>query len=151
MERSERHGMLKFCPGVLQARGGLWSPSACHGVRGRTGSSACVGAPRSTRECRCEPSRLPHLLSDHPSVHTLPWSVTAPAQTSRLARLIMSLLNRSPCGGGHTVNPVNPKQSCGRFGTNNHPGGNPGANGWFLQSTPIQTPPESGGICGRLT
>ena len=32
-----------------------------------------------------------------------------------------------------------------------HPGGNPGANRWFLQSTPIQMPPESGGICGRLT
>jgi len=32
-----------------------------------------------------------------------------------------------------------------------HPGGSPGANRWFLQSTPIQMPPESGGICGRLT
>ena len=32
-----------------------------------------------------------------------------------------------------------------------HPGGNPGAKRWFLQSTPIQMPPESGGICGRLT
>jgi len=32
-----------------------------------------------------------------------------------------------------------------------HPGGNPGANRWSLQSTPIQMPPESGGICGRLT
>ena len=32
-----------------------------------------------------------------------------------------------------------------------HPGGNPGANRWFLESTPIQMPPESGGICGRLT
>jgi len=31
-----------------------------------------------------------------------------------------------------------------------HPGGNPGANRWFLQSTPIQMPPESGGICGRF-
>jgi len=35
--------------------------------------------------------------------------------------------------------------------TPNHPGGNPGANRWFLQSTPIQMPPESGGICWRLT
>jgi len=32
-----------------------------------------------------------------------------------------------------------------------HPGGNPGANKWFLESTPIRMPPESGGICGRLT
>jgi len=31
------------------------------------------------------------------------------------------------------------------------PGGNPGANRRFLLSTPIQIPPESGGICGRLT
>ena len=30
-------------------------------------------------------------------------------------------------------------------------GGNPGANGWFLESTPIQMLPRSGGICGRLT
>jgi len=30
-------------------------------------------------------------------------------------------------------------------------GGNPGANRWFLESTPVQTPPESGGICGKLT
>ena len=30
----------------------------------------------------------------------------------------------------------------------NQPGGNPGANRWFIQSTPIQMPPESGGICG---
>ena len=34
---------------------------------------------------------------------------------------------------------------CNRFG------GNPGANGWLLYSTPIQMPPESGGICGGLT
>ena len=33
----------------------------------------------------------------------------------------------------------------------NHPGGNPGANRWFLESAAIQMPPESGGICGRLT
>ena len=32
-----------------------------------------------------------------------------------------------------------------------HPGGNPGAKGLFLWSTPIQMPPESGGICGRWT
>ena len=32
-----------------------------------------------------------------------------------------------------------------------HPGGNPGAYGWFLWSAPIQMPPESGRICGRLT
>jgi len=42
-----------------------------------------------------------------------------------------------------------------------HPGGNPGANWWFIESTPMQMPPvestpmqmppESGGICGRLT
>jgi len=32
-----------------------------------------------------------------------------------------------------------------------HPGGNPGANRWFLLSTPTQMPPESDGICGRLT
>jgi len=31
------------------------------------------------------------------------------------------------------------------------PGGNPEANEWFILSTPIQMPPESGGICGRLT
>ena len=31
------------------------------------------------------------------------------------------------------------------------PGGNPGPNGWFLQSTPMQMPPRRGGICGRLT
>ena len=33
----------------------------------------------------------------------------------------------------------------------NRPGGNPGANRWFLKSTPIQMPPESGVICGTLT
>ena len=33
----------------------------------------------------------------------------------------------------------------------NHPGGNQGANRWFLWSTPIQMPPELGGICRRLT
>ena len=27
----------------------------------------------------------------------------------------------------------------------------PGANRWFLKSTPIQMPPQSGGICGRMT
>jgi len=35
-----------------------------------------------------------------------------------------------------------------------HPGDNPGADRWFLQSTdstPMQMPPESGGICGRLS
>ena len=32
-----------------------------------------------------------------------------------------------------------------------YPGGNPGANRWFLQSTPTQMPPESGEICGSLT
>jgi len=32
-----------------------------------------------------------------------------------------------------------------------HPGGSPGAKGWFLESTSIQMPPESGGIRGRLT
>jgi len=31
------------------------------------------------------------------------------------------------------------------------PGGDPGANGWFLLSTPIQMPPRRGVICGRLT
>ena len=35
--------------------------------------------------------------------------------------------------------------------TNNRPGGNPGANGWFLDSTPIQMPARRGGICARLT
>ena len=30
------------------------------------------------------------------------------------------------------------------------PGGNLGANGWFLQPTPIQMPPQRVGICGRL-
>ena len=31
------------------------------------------------------------------------------------------------------------------------PGGNPGANGWFLESTPIQMPPRRGDIFGGLT
>ena len=31
------------------------------------------------------------------------------------------------------------------------PGGNPGANAWFLESTPIQMLPESVSICRRLT
>ena len=31
------------------------------------------------------------------------------------------------------------------------PGGNPGANGLFLESTPIQMPPSRGGIYGGLT
>ena len=31
------------------------------------------------------------------------------------------------------------------------PVGNPGANDWFLQSTPVQTPLQRGGICGRFT
>jgi hypothetical protein len=31
------------------------------------------------------------------------------------------------------------------------PGGNPGANEWFLQSTPIEMPPQRGDICGRWT
>jgi hypothetical protein len=31
------------------------------------------------------------------------------------------------------------------------PGSNPGANGWFLKSTPIQMLPRRGSICGRLT
>ena len=43
-----------------------------------------------------------------------------------------------PQGGGGTTKNI-------------HPGGNPGANRWFIQSTPIQMPPESGDICGRLT
>jgi len=33
----------------------------------------------------------------------------------------------------------------------NRPGGNPGANGWLIYSTPIQMPSRRGGICGRLT
>jgi len=33
----------------------------------------------------------------------------------------------------------------------NQPGGNSRANGWFLWSTPIQTPSRRGGICARLT
>ena len=32
-----------------------------------------------------------------------------------------------------------------------HPGDTPGANGWFLQSIPIQMLPPGGCICGRLT
>ena len=39
----------------------------------------------------------------------------------------------------------------GRDGAGSRPGGNPGANGWFLESTSIQMPPRRGGICGRLT
>ena len=35
--------------------------------------------------------------------------------------------------------------------TPHRPGGNPGANGWFLWSTPIQMLPRRGGVCGRLT
>ena len=31
------------------------------------------------------------------------------------------------------------------------PGGNPGANGWFIQSTPIQMPSRRVGICEKLT
>ena len=32
-----------------------------------------------------------------------------------------------------------------------HPGDNPGANRWFLESTPIQMLPPEGSICGKLT
>ena len=32
-----------------------------------------------------------------------------------------------------------------------HPGDNPGANRWFLKSTPIQMLPPGGSICGRWT
>ena len=32
-----------------------------------------------------------------------------------------------------------------------HPGGDPRANEWFLQSTPIHMLPPGGSICGRLT
>ena len=32
-----------------------------------------------------------------------------------------------------------------------HPGGNPGANRWFLKSTLNQMLPPEGSICGRLT
>ena len=32
-----------------------------------------------------------------------------------------------------------------------HPGDSPGANRWFLKSTPIQILPAGGGICGRLS
>ena len=32
----------------------------------------------------------------------------------------------------------------------NHPRDNPGANRWFLQSTPVQILPPGGSICGRL-
>ena len=39
----------------------------------------------------------------------------------------------------------------GQEGIHIRPGANPGANGWFLQSTAMQTPPQRGGICGRLT
>ena len=31
------------------------------------------------------------------------------------------------------------------------PGGNPGANGWYLESIFIEMPPLRGGICERLT
>ena len=37
------------------------------------------------------------------------------------------------------------------FKTAYHPGGNPGANYWFLEPNLVQMPPELGGICGRLT
>jgi len=37
------------------------------------------------------------------------------------------------------------------FAKLDRPGGNPGANGWFLLSTPIQMPPRRGGICERWT
>ena len=46
-----------------------------------------------------------------------------------------------------TATAPTPRFSRGGF----RPGGNPGANRWFLQSTPIQMLPESGSICGRLT
>ena len=46
---------------------------------------------------------------------------------------------------------LQPRSKRKRSGIRYHPGGNPGANGWFLYATPIQMPPESGGICGRLT
>ena len=32
-----------------------------------------------------------------------------------------------------------------------HPGDNPGAHNWFLESTPVQMPPRGGSICWRLT
>jgi hypothetical protein len=38
-----------------------------------------------------------------------------------------------------------------RGGKEDHPGDNPGANRWFLQSNPIQMLLPGGGICGRLT
>ena len=34
---------------------------------------------------------------------------------------------------------------------NRRPGGDPGADRWFLESTPIQMLPPEGSICGRLT
>ena len=36
-------------------------------------------------------------------------------------------------------------------GPSARPGGNLGANGWFLQSIPTRMPPRRGVICGRLT
>jgi len=48
---------------------------------------------------------------------------------------------------------VTQRKSFGKFccqRCRNRPGANPGAIRCFFESTPIQMPPESGGICGRL-
>jgi len=79
---------------------------------------------------------------------------------SRTLRLPASF-NIAPCSS--TSTPIDARVVCtlllraGRGGLHSlHPGGNPGpnlksisrGNRWFLQSTPIQMPPESGGVCG---
>ena len=93
----------------------------------------------------------------HPSTNRAPpYRGTSPiprpylAHTSPMTRTFFFTPTRP---GGQDKFRNMTKISCSR---RLHPGGNPGANlksisrgnRWFFKSTPIQMPPESGGICG---
>ena len=73
-----------------------------------------------------------------------PYCCRANVQESQGQILALAFRQRSlkPCMLFHLHSEADPST---------RPGGNPGENGWFLESTPMQIPPRRGGICGRLT
>ena len=67
-----------------------------------------------------------------------------------LAEPLTKSAGKRPAGGAWDAREAGEQAKRKRQWEVSH-GDNPGANIWFLESTPIQMLPESGSICGRLT
>ena len=110
--------------------------------------------PCASRKPRPPPGTCPS--HPHPPRGTCPSGPTARAGSAGGSSLSPAARSPNPSGTAEEEGEEEESVSQGaltliRKLLPHRPGGNPGANGWFLQSTPIQMPPKSGGICGRLT